>query len=158
MAKKHDRFHRHVPASRALVFVDRDRLQQLLGSLIPTAPERDFLMRCLIDEGPIHHRGSNYLLLMLLGQVLSALPGRDRPLEGEEVPMRLPPHLEEEVQEGNFPLKLPTVALRRLLGPEEGHLAAALDCLTDGPPQHALANVAVVALLERILQRLEVPD
>jgi hypothetical protein len=34
---------------------------------------------------------------------------------------------------------------------------AMVDCLTDGPPQHAVANVATVNLLEAILEALEQP-
>lgn len=150
---KHDK--RHPPASRALRFVDPAALDQVLTSLVPAKADREFVRRCLIDEGPLHHRGANYLLLRLLAQVLEKVPGTDAPLEGEVVPMRLPPHLEDEVEEGNFPLPLPTQALGKLLGGDEASLEAAIDCLTDGPPQHALANVVMVALLERLLARLE---
>lgn len=148
--------HRYVPASRALAFIDRERIDRLLSSLVPEPAEREFVTRCLVDEGPIHHRGANYVLLMLLGEALQRLPERD-PLPSTEIelPMRLPPHLEKLVDRGTFPLSLPTGALRDLVGEEESHLAAAIDCLTDGPPQHALANVAMVALLERLLHRLQ---
>lgn len=152
--KKHEKKHRH-PASQALRFVDPASLDALLATLVPAQADREFVRRCLIDEGPLHHRGANYLLLRLLGRVLERVPGVDAPLEGEEVPMRLPPHLEDEVEEGNFPLPLPTRALRELLGDDEESLAAAVDCLTDGPPQHSLANVVMVSLLERLLARLE---
>lgn len=151
--KKHP--HRHVPASRALRFVDAESLTALLAGLVPAQADRDFVLRCLIEEGPLHHRGANYLLLRLLGRVLERVPGADAPLDGVEVPMRLPPHLEDEVEEGTFPLRLPTRALRELVGDDEASLEAAIDCLTDGPPQHALANVVMVALLERLLARLE---
>lgn len=151
--KKHP--HRHVPASRALRFVDAEALTPMLTGLVPAQADRDFVLRCLIDEGPLHHRGANYLLLRLLGRVLERVPGTDVPLGGVEVPMRLPPHLEEEVEEGTFPLRLPTRALQELLGDDEAALEAAIDCLTDGPPQHALANVVMVSLLERLLARLE---
>lgn len=152
MPHKHDKRH---PASRALRFVDPASLEELLSTLVADKAERQFVRRCLIEEGPLHHRGANYLLLRLLGRVLERVPGADPKLEGEEVPMRLPPHLEDEVEEGNFPLPLPTRALRELLGDDEKALEAAIDCLTDGPPQHSLANVVMVALLERLLHRLE---
>jgi hypothetical protein len=138
-----------------LRFVDSAALDELLTTLVPAKGDREFVRRCLIDEGPLHHRGANYLLLRLLAQVLERVPGTDAPLEGEAVPMRLPPHLEDEVEEGNFPLPLPTRALKELLGDDEASLEAAIDCLTDGPPQHSLANVVMVALLERLLTRLE---
>lgn len=146
---------RHVPSSRALRFVDRAALDSLLVPLVPSAADRQFVIRCLVDEGPLHHRGANDVLLRLVGSVLERLPGDDAPVQGVKVPMRLPPHLEGTVEEGEFPIALPTRALRSLLGNDEASLEAAVDCLTDGPPQHALANVVLVALLERILARLE---
>lgn len=150
----HKRRHRHVPASRALRFVDAEALDALLGSIVPARADRDFVRRCLIEEGPLHHRGANFLLLRLLAQALERVPGTDAPLTGVAVPMRLPPHLEEEVEDGDFPLPLPTGALKALLGDDAASLEAAVDCLTDGPPQHALANVVMVVLLERLLARL----
>jgi hypothetical protein len=151
----HKHHKRHPPASRALRFVDRPSLDRLLSTLVPEKNDREFVARCLIDEGPLHHRGANFLLLQLLGKVLERLPGSDAPLTGEEVPMRLPPHLEDEVDVGHSPLPLTTRALEELLGGDQANLEAAIDCLTDGPPQHALANVVMVALLERALLRLE---
>lgn len=146
---------RHVPASRALRFVDRAALDSLLVPLVPGAADRQFVIRCLVDEGPLHHRGANDVLLRLVGRVLERVPGEDAPADGVKVPMRLPPHLEGSVEEGEFPISLPTSALRALVGGDEASLEAAIDCLTDGPPQHALANVVLVSLLERILSRLE---
>jgi hypothetical protein len=86
--KKHEKKHRH-PASQALRFVDPASLDALLATLVPAQADREFVRRCLIDEGPLHHRGANYLLLRLVGRVLERVPGVDAPLEGEEVPMRL---------------------------------------------------------------------
>lgn len=146
---------RHVPASRALRFADRAALDALLAPLVPAEEERRFVLRCIADEGPLHHRGANDLLLRLLGRALALVPGDDAPPEGVEVPMRLPPHLEDEVEEGVYPVRLPTRALSTLVGGDPASLEAAVDCLTDGPPQHALANVVMVALLERLLARLE---
>ncbi len=152
---KHHKHHRHVPASRALRFVDDAALDALLATLVPDRAERAFVARCLVEEGPLHHRGANYLLVTLLARALQRVPGADGPVEGVEVPMRLPPHLEDEVEEGNFPLALPTGALTELADGDDDELEAMVDCLTDGPPQHALANVVLVALLERLLRRLE---
>lgn len=142
-----------MPASRALRFVDHDALDALLETVVPTKGDRRFVSRCLFDEGPIHHRGANAALFMLLARVLQQLPGDDAPLDGEPVPMRLPPHLEDEVEEGDYPVRLPTGALRELMSGAD--LESAIDCLTDGPPQHALANVVMVTLLERISTRLK---
>lgn len=147
--------HRQVPASRALRFVDGRALDAILAPLVPDATERAFVARCLVEEGPIHHRGANYVLVSLLARVLARVPGTDAPPGGVRVPMRLPPHLEDEVEDGDFPLALPTAALGELAGGDADDLEAMVDCLTDGPPQHALANVVLVALLERLLRRLE---
>ena len=142
-----------VPASRVLSFVDQARLAEALRPLIPDDADRAFVCRCVVGEGPIHHRGSNYVLLMLLSQLQQQLAPGAPPPQGERVPMRLPPHLAEQVVDGNYPLQLPTAALSRLAGGDAAQLRAMVDCLTDGPPQHALANVVVVALAEQLLQR-----
>lgn len=152
---KPHKHHRHVPASRALRFIDEGALDDVLKGLVPDKAERAFVARCLVEEGPLHHRGANYVLVSLLARVLARVPGADAAVEGVRVPMRLPPHLEDEVEEGDFPLELPTRALRQLAGDDEDDVEAMVDCLTDGPPQHALANVVLVALLERLLRRLE---
>jgi len=90
----------------------------------------------------------------LLGRLVKRIPGDDSPPKGELVPMLLPPHLESEVEDGSFPIQLPTAALSDLLGQDEAALSAAVDCLTDGPPQHSLANVVTIALLDRLWRRL----
>ena len=150
----HGHGRRHaVPASQALDFVDPSALDAALAGLLPDAGDRGFVVRCLIGEGPIHHRGANHVLLSLL---LRALQAQGRTLQpvtgGAPVPMRLPPHLAESVDEGVYPLALPLQALQALAGGDADHLAAMVDCLTDGPPQHALANVVMVALIEQLLQ------
>lgn len=110
------------------------------------------MARCLVGEGPLHHRGANYVLLSLLARAVQAHGGVPAPAEGGvPVPMRLPPHLAEQADEGNYPLQLPLRALRELAQGDAAQLAAMIDCLTDGPPQHALANVAMVALLEAMI-------
>jgi hypothetical protein len=65
--------------------------------------------------------------------------------------MRLPPHLAGTSADAAYPLALPLHALRELAGGDEARVDAMVDCLTDGPPQHALANVAMVALIEALL-------
>lgn len=144
------------PASDALYFVRREVLDDVLTVLVPDPADRSFVLRCLLDEGPLHHRGSNYLILALLGKLLKATPGGDGPgRKSIEVPMNLPPHLEDEVEDGSFPIQLPLGSLAQLLENDERALEAAVDCLTDGPPQHCLANVVTVAMLDRVLERLK---
>ncbi len=140
-----------MPASRVLDFVDVRAVDAWLASLVPDDGDRAFVVRCLVGEGPIHHRGANFVLLALLARAL-AERGATRPApSGVRVPMRLPPHLADKVDNGAYPLRLPTGALRDLAGGDPARLDAMIDCLTDGPPQHALANVAMVALIESLL-------
>lgn len=139
-----------VPASRALAFIDAKQLDAALASLVPDAGDRAFVVRCLINEGPIHHRGANFVLISLLAKALGEIK-TPATTAGIPVSMRLPPHLEDTVEDGNYPIDLPTHALRELAGGDESLLDAMADCLTDGPPQHALANVVMVSLLEHLL-------
>lgn len=141
-----------IPASRLLDFIDPTRLDRLLAPLLTEPADRRFVARCLVDEGPLHHRGANYVLLALLGRLVAergASPSAD---DSTAVPMRLPPHLAETLERSDYPLRLPLGALRELAGGDEQALAAMVDCLSDGPPQHALANVAMVALLDALLR------
>lgn len=173
-----------VPASRLLDFIDTQRLDACLQPLMPDAGDRAFVLRCLVGEGPMHHRGANYVLLALLAQAVQArgsvaavpaptpVPSPTPTLSGANpaavapatgahprvaVPMRLPPHLSDQVARGTYPLSLPTAALSALAGGDAAQVQAMVDCLTDGPPQHALANVAMVALLEQLLSPLPTP-
>ena len=50
---------------------------------------------------------------------------------GEPVPMRLPPHLAEQIEDGNFPLQLPTRALAGLAGGEGPALRAMVEGLVE---------------------------
>ncbi len=142
-----------IPASRILEFVDPAQLAVWLTPLVPDANDRAFVLRCLVGEGPIHHRGANYILLAMLGRALEGRGGVRPVPDGACVPMRLPPHLANAQGEGVYPIALPTTALRQLAGGDEQKLDAMVDCLTDGPPQHALANVVMVALIESLLSQ-----
>lgn len=147
---KHPRHHGRLPSRQALRFLRPEQIDELLQPLLPDPSQRAFVQRCLIDEGPLHHRGSNYLLLMLLQRLLQHLPDSPLPDPGEPVPMLLPPHLEGHIDESHYPLRLPTRLLAELVEHRSEDVRAAVDCLTDGPPQHALANVVMVSLLERL--------
>jgi hypothetical protein len=150
---------RHVPSSAISGFIETHPIEALLAPWIPDAAARAFVVRCMLAEGPAHHRGANYVLLRLLGQVLERVAPRG-PVpapagEPLEVPMRLPPHLAKASEPKSFPLALPTGPLERLAPRGSREFEAMVDCLTDGPPQHALANVAMVTLLAELLARLE---
>ncbi|HVY62350.1 MAG TPA: hypothetical protein VHF22_11890 [Planctomycetota bacterium] len=149
---------RAVPPSEVTAFIDPDRIDRLLAPWVADARDRAFVVRCLLGEGPAHHRGANYVLLALLGLLLPpASPGGAAPpaLAADDgavpVPLRLPPHLADGVESPDFPLRMPTAPLELLAPRASSAFAAMIDCLVDGPPQHALANAAMVALLGRLL-------
>jgi hypothetical protein len=137
--------------------VDRDRIDRLLAPWVPDADDRAFLLRCLLDEGPVHHRGVNWILLALLGELTGEPGGHANPGDSARVPLRLPPHLrrhrDDDDDDRVYPLPLPLAPLRRLAGKDEKALEAMVECLTDGPPQHAIANAAMLLLLDRLLSR-----
>lgn len=154
--------HRHVPSSEISGFIDAAKIERLLQPWVPQQEARAFVTRCLLGEGPAHHRGANYVLLMLLGEALERAPapgasGAAAHQGGEtlEVPMRLPPHLSKGKEAKSFPLGLPVRAIERLAPRESREFDAMVDCLTDGPPQHALANVVLVDLVSAALAAVE---
>lgn len=143
---------RRVPSSLVASFLDRARVDALLLPLVPDVEERAFVLRCLLDEGPAHHRGANYVLVALLGEVVRLLGAPAcAPARPSAVPMRLPPHLAAAGEEAYYPLSLDLATLALLAPGDSAALEAALDCLTDGPPQHVVANVVMVELIGRLL-------
>jgi hypothetical protein len=149
-----------MPISSSVIssFIDPARIDALLEPWVPDADDRRFVIRCILGEGPAHHRGANWVLLSLLGIALERAGGGPvrRPAADDSfpVPIRLPPHLARPGDERAFPLPLPAAPLALLAPPGSREQAAMVDCLTDGPPQHALANAAMVCLLEALLDRL----
>jgi hypothetical protein len=152
----------HMPSSAVTRFIDRERIEALLAPWVPDEHDRAFVVRCMLGEGPAHHRGANYVLLALLGRLLERLgpPPSPPPGEGVPVPLRLPPHLEDELgrDDDAYPLRLATRPLERLAPAGSREHEAMIDCLIDGPPQHALANAAMVALLDALLERAPEPS
>lgn len=148
---------RHAPAQGLSGFVDERAIDDVLAPFVPSAPARAFVVRAVLREGPAHHRGANFVLLRLLGLVAERL-GASR-VAGEVLPfaMRLPPHLESDADDAEWPLGVPAAALERLASKGSREHETMFDCVTDGPPQHAVANVAMLTLLEAILERLEQP-
>ena len=167
--------HGRIPSSAIGGFIERADVDALLARRVPSEADRRWLVRCLVDTGPAHHRGANYVLLELMAKVLERLPADERDADVEHavapVRMRVPPHLRagghkkkkgpahhnapaHAEEDGVFPLGLPLAPLA-LLAPEGSEAQAAMiDCLTDGPPQHALANALMVDLLGEMLRRL----
>ena len=158
--------HHHEPPSRVAssglsTLAAPDGIAALLVPWLPDAEDRAFVARCIATEGPTHHRIASAALLRLLGLALEAAggaePGAD--VDGVAVPFRLPPHLERHADEdAQYPLKLPRRALERLAPAGSREAAAIADAMTDGPPHHALANVAMVCLLDALLERLSKKD
>jgi hypothetical protein len=151
----------HRIPSTATAFIDPSRLDALLTGAVPDAQDRAFVVRCILGEGPAHHRGANYVLLLLLGMVADALGGMDvaalRARGTLPVPMKVSPHLERPGSLMSYPLDLPTGPLEKLVPKGSMEEAAMAQCLTDGPPQHALANAAMLWLIGAALDRVEVP-
>lgn len=150
----HHRHHHHARDRSLARFVDRDRIDRLLAPWVEDDDDRAFVLRCLLDEGPAHHRGVNYILLALLGEAASPSSQQD-PGETARVPLRLPPHLREERDNDDddaYPVPLPLAPLRRLVGSDDKAIEAMVECLTDGPPQHSLANAAMLLLIEGMLE------
>lgn len=133
----------------------------MLSPWIAEPGDRALVARCLLDVGPAHHRGANYVLLRLLGMVLDRLGPPDvEPMKSSAsiaIPLRLPPPFVSHQPESYFPLKLPINALLQLAKAGSRDVDSMVDCLIDGPPQHTLANAAMLCLLEAILARLEPP-
>ncbi len=141
----------------------RARVEALLAPWVADSHDRAFVLRCLVDEGPSHHRGATVALLLLLERTLQRCPPLPEPGPGADpqappaaaISLRLPPHLRAALDpaERDYPLSLPTAALGRAIGdPRTTDLL--IEHLTDGPPHHALANALMVTLLEAILARL----
>ncbi|MEZ0229927.1 MAG: hypothetical protein ACAI25_14985 [Planctomycetota bacterium] len=149
---------RFVRSSAINTFIDRDRISALLAPWVPEPQEREFVVRCILDEGPAHHRGTNYVLLALLG-ILLERGGPPSPREGPvaNVGLRLPPHLVAGNETARFPLPCPTRPLELLADPGDTEHAAMVDCVTDGPPQHALANAAMMSMIDVLLDRSRPP-
>lgn len=149
--------HRRIPSSAIASFIRHESIDALLAPYVPDPRDREWVVRCMLDEGPAHHRGANYVLLSLLGEILARLPAPAAPPPpGREVrvPMRVPPHLRRQDDDAQFPIGVPEHALDLLAPAGSREQAAMLDCLTDGPPQHSLANAAMVHLVTSILARL----
>lgn len=140
---------RPIPGARA-------EIEALLAPWLPDAVDRAFVARCIADEGPIHHRIASQALLRLLGLAVAAVGGPPaRPDEAAPIPLRLPPHLRRGHADEHYPIGIPLAALERLAPRGSPAFERLCDGLTDGPPHHALANAAMVCLLDALLARLE---
>jgi hypothetical protein len=130
--------------------VDAQAVRDLLRPWVPDEADRAFVVRCMLEEGPAHHRGATYALLRLLGEAARRHGGRPADGPSVPVPMHVPPHLRRE-PDAVFPLEMPLAPLLGLGRGDADSARVLADCLTDGPPHHALANAAMVCLLATLL-------
>lgn len=136
-------------------FIRPEEIERLLEPWVPDPTDRRFLTRCLVEEGPLHHRGANFVVLRLLADLAKAVGAGargNRSGEGLLIPMRIPPHLrQDEGEDTAYPIRLPQEAVERFAPRGSRDFDAIVDCLADGPPQHAVANVVMVTLLHALL-------
>ncbi len=147
-----------VPASEIAAFIEPQTIDDLLAPCLPDAGERAMVVRCLLDVGPAHHRGSNYVLLRLLGLLLQKqgiTPKAQTSSAIVPIRLRIPPSVDATSEPAPYPLGVPTSVLERLAPRGSRALAAMIDCLSDGPPQHSLANAAMLLLIDALLRAAE---
>lgn len=148
----------HLRAHPVVAAIDHQRIAALVADSVADPASCAFIVRCILDEGPVHHRGDNYVLLALLGEVLARLPDSattSAPEGGSfPVPMRIPPAHQAGSEPKAYPIAIPLAPLALVDGGTPAHRATLAECLADGPPHHALANAMMVRLLHAILLRL----
>ena len=124
--------HRNAPSA---AFIDGARVDALLVGAVPDDEDRAFMVRCILGEGPAHHRGANYVLLQLLGTIVHRLRGAEmeavRARGTMPVPIKVPPHLERQGSMMAYPLALPTGPLDELAPAGSTDQAAMAQCLSD---------------------------
>ncbi|MBA3846553.1 MAG: hypothetical protein H0X45_07905 [Planctomycetes bacterium] len=148
--------HARASATAIASALDPDRVKRALASWIADEGDRTFVARCILDEGPIHHRGASYVLIALAAAIAERVGAvAASGVSDIAVPMRQSPHLDRPGhQPPCYPLRLDPSVLDLVAEGDEGARAALADAVTDGPPHHALANVALLNLLAAILRRL----
>lgn len=136
--------------------VAKDDVAALLKPLVSDAEDLDFVARCIVTEGPLHHRLASFALLKLLALAMESAGARGEPAaEGLPLPLRLPPHLPRgDDADAHYPLTIPLRALSRLAPPGSREASALAAALMDGPPHHALANAAMVSMLDALIEHL----
>lgn len=147
-----------VPASEIAAFIDSQTIDDILAPWLPDVGERAMIVRCLLDVGPAHHRGSNYVLLRLLGLLLKQHgmgPNSQQLREMAPIRLRVPPTVDTTSEPAAYPLGIPTAVIERLAPHGSRAWLAMIDCLSDGPPQHSLANAAMLLVIDALLRASE---
>ncbi|MBK8251289.1 MAG: hypothetical protein IPK82_01290 [Polyangiaceae bacterium] len=154
----------HVPAPRpsasATTSPSTADIAKLLECLISDPEDREFVARCIATEGPPHHRLASFVILTLLSQVVekSGVPVAAEH-DGYKIPFRLPPHLDRHNDEDAlYPLRLARGAMQRVALNDARRADMLASAVVDGPPHHALANVAMVNLLHALVSHLEAKE
>jgi hypothetical protein len=143
--------HKHKGERRGSL--DAKAIDEALEPIVPDPRDRAFVLRCILEEGPRHHRVASFALLRMLSRVLEDVGGAGA-AKGASAPlaMRLPPGVASRADDAEFPIGVPTALIGELL--DEAGAAEALDCLRDGPPHHALANAAMAWMIQAIHERV----
>jgi hypothetical protein len=92
----------------------------------------------------------------MLAAVLAEVGGADaetREGPSEPLSMSLPPSVAAASDDASFPIGIPTRMLGEVL--DAGETALAVECLSDGPPHHSLANAAMAWLVQAIYDRVQ---
>ena len=155
MPPHHPKHRRHRAERLPSAEIDR-----ALAPFVPDPSDRAFILRCVLEEGPAHHRGASFAILRALSLAIERLGAPSKDLSAiptTPLAIRLPPHLAQTAEDNVYPIGLPMRALREALGDAELQ-AAAVDALCDGPAHHALANAMMLWLVEAILSRVETSD
>lgn len=151
---KHHRPKHKPEKERHGLALDARAIDDALSSIVPDRRDRAFVLRCILEEGPRHHRVASWALLRLLAEILGEVGGAPA-TEGaaaEPLEMRLPPNVAPASDEAEFPIGVPSGMLREVLAPRDAELA--LECLREGPAHHALANAAMAWMLQAIHDRV----
>lgn len=157
----HHHKHQHLSSTTIQRLVSAERLVPLLTPFLPDPADREFVVRCILEQGPIHHRGSSFALLALATTLLERTGGFPASAPSGQtvaVPLRLPPHLSPARDEDKvYPLHMPLAPLEALAPANTAAFDALVDCLLDGPAHHALANAALVCAFSVLLERFPAP-
>lgn len=134
-------------ASASAAIFDLGRIAAILAPWLPDQGERDAIVGCILGEGAGRRRGASYALLALAGEIARRV-GFEAQCEDRGIPV--------PCQDGpECPLLLDPGAMPRVAGGSAAAGRALSGAVTDGPPQHVLADVALLNLLTAILRRLE---
>lgn len=146
----------HAPDAKRRI-ADRKRIESALEGLVPDDEDREFIARCIAREGPPHHQAASYAIIAMMASLVERLDAKRAPQKGPRPAMKVSPHHEPDEDEHEFAIRLPRRAIERI-EPDPKRADALVEALLDGPTHHALANVAMVALLDAAIARLEEDD